>query len=164
VPKKKRSIPAGPKTRTLPAEVPEYAVDRETLMAFFRPPVSESTFYKLQKEGYIMPVEAVSGRYRLNLSLTRLGLKPVTELPKTDDESARRDRVVRLGLWLMAPDLIERPPWLLTRDPTDAEQSLAVLTALYIVPRFTTLATDYERRAFVQGCADAGHLLGREDA
>ena len=46
----------------LQPDMPEYAVDRDTLMQYFRPPISESTFYKLQKEGYIIPMEGVSGR------------------------------------------------------------------------------------------------------
>jgi len=45
----------------MPPGMPDFAVDRKTLMRFFRPPVSDSTFYKLQKEGYIVPVEGVSG-------------------------------------------------------------------------------------------------------
>ena len=32
-------------------------------MTFFRPPIGKSKFYDLQQEGYIAPVEAVSGRY-----------------------------------------------------------------------------------------------------
>ena len=80
-----------PRPPALPEGVPEYAVDRATLMTFFRPPVSESTFYKLQQGGYIVPVEGVSGRYRLNASLSRLGLKPVAELPQ--DKPARTRNV-----------------------------------------------------------------------
>ena len=45
------------KPASLPQGTVEYAVDRATLMKFFRPPVSESTFYKLQQDVYIVPVE-----------------------------------------------------------------------------------------------------------
>jgi len=83
--------PAPARLPSLPQGTVEYAVDRAALMKFFRPPVSESTFYKLQQDVYIVPVEGVSGRcYRLNISLARLGLNPVADVPA--DEDPRADR------------------------------------------------------------------------
>ena len=140
--------------RTIPAGMAEFAVDRETLMRFFRPPVSDSTFYKLLKDGYIVPVEAVSGRYRLNLSLVRMGLAPVSE-PPGDLEEGKRERIVRLGLWMLAPKFAECPSWLLLREPTDEELERAALFALSCLPKFKTLQSDRDRKEFVQGAVDA---------
>lgn len=65
----------------LPEGMHDFAVDRETLMLFFHPPISKSKFYDLQKQGFIVPVSGVSGRYLLKLSLVRMGLPAVPDLP-----------------------------------------------------------------------------------
>ena len=146
------------KKRSLPPDTPDYAVDRETLMQFFRPPVSQSTFYKLQKEGYIVPVESVSGRYRLNLSLIRLGLEAVSQLPDGPDENLEEEQALRLGLWLAAPDAIEAPAWLIDTEPSEGILSRASLLGLWHYRELKDITAPDERRAYVEGALDAAYL------
>ena len=117
-PKPRKRIPAARRGATLQPGVPEYAVDRATLMTFFRPPVSESTFYKLQQGGYIVPVEGVSGRYRLNASLSRLGLKPVAAAWTADSAQCARDRCVEPPPDASQPLAMPSEPHLARRGPS----------------------------------------------
>ena len=61
-------------TAKLPPGIPDHAVDQETLMRFFGPPIGRSTFYYLVRRGVIVKIKEVQGYYLLNESLVRLGL------------------------------------------------------------------------------------------
>jgi hypothetical protein len=157
--KKARQVP---RKGTLPEDMPEYAVDKDTLMQFFRPPIGKSKFYELQQDGFIVPVEGVKGRYRLNLSLARLGLVPVKKLPSGPDERQEEERMVRLALWLAAPDAIESPAWLLDEDPPSEMQGSAAMRAAWYYRDLEKMGRAEERRSYVEGVLDALHMRTRE--
>jgi len=46
----KRAVPV------LPPGMPEFAVDRETVTGFFKPPIGKSTFHDLVGKGLIVPL------------------------------------------------------------------------------------------------------------
>lgn len=92
----------------------DFAVRREVILKFFEPPISKSTFYELVAKGKIAEVRELRGYYRLNESLSRLGLKPVSELPPGRDVKGIGHReLVDLALNLCRPDLFLEPPELM---------------------------------------------------
>lgn len=92
-------------TSKLPPGIPEHAVDQETLMRFFRPPVGRSTFYNLVKKGVIVKLKEVKGYYLLNESLIQLGLQPVSELPADPKAAQREQELQTLAMNMAAPDV-----------------------------------------------------------
>jgi len=96
-------------TSKLPPGIPEHAVDQETLMRFFRPPVGRSTFYNLVKRGVIVKLKEVKGYYLLNESLIQLGLQPVSELPVNPNAAQREQELQKLAMSMAAPDVEPKP-------------------------------------------------------
>ncbi len=96
-------------TSKLPPGIPERAVDRETLMRFFEPPIGRSTFYKMVNKGVFIKVDGVRGFYRLNESLLQLGLQPVMDLPESPKAAQREQKRKELAMSTAKPDAGPRP-------------------------------------------------------
>jgi hypothetical protein len=71
--------------------------------------------------------------------------------------------IVRLALWLAAPDVSEKPAWLLTCEPTQEEEETASKFALAYFEGMQDLETQEERRVFAQGVIHANFLLNEPD-
>jgi hypothetical protein len=165
-----------PRNNDPATDVPEFAVDRETMTRFFAPPIVKSTFHDLVGRGLIVPVKGLRGYYRLNASLERLGLRAVAELPGKDGRE-REMRLACLALWLAAPDVALKPSILLEDDDlTPEEKSHAVVLALHFLRGMREAGLDEpgaaaagqveaglreKRKAFVEGAIDAFCLKDR---
>ena len=109
---------------------PEFGVRRETISAFFNPPLPKSTFYDLVDKGKITPVKGLKGFYCLNDSLRRLGMREVQSLPGLVKRSG--EDIVRLAFTLIDPEVFPAPPWMLSDEPVDVRDLEA---AYWIVER-----------------------------
>ncbi len=69
------------------------------------------------------------------------------------------DDVLRLAMWLMAPDVAEPPAWLLTREPSREEESTASRFAVAYFKEMRDLDTVEERLNFVHGAIRANNIL-----
>ena len=58
-------------SKSSPSGYPEGAVRRETISAYFDPPMARSTFHDFVNKGKIVPVKGIRGFYKLNESLRR---------------------------------------------------------------------------------------------
>ena len=63
-----------------------------------------------------------------------------------------------MALWLLAPDLTESPAWILTREPTEEDDSQAAQLATAYFEEFHGLATVEEQRHYFSGVLAANHL------
>jgi hypothetical protein len=143
---------------------PEFAVNREVLMKYFKPKIGKSTFYDLVQRGKIAEVHGLRGYYRLNESLRRLGLPAVDQLPSDERTSdGLSDRaLVDIALSICMPDELPVPSELLAHALT-ADEVLKVgsLQRAYSV----ALSDIHDRRArlnFAQGVRDAGMTMESE--
>ena len=73
------------------------------------------------------------------------------------------DHIVRLALWLAAPDVAEQPGWLLTREPTQDEEATASKFAIAYFEGMRDLENGESRRSFVNGVIHANHLMSLPD-
>ena len=94
------------------SDFPEFVVTREAFDRYFEKPMPTSTFHDLVNKGSITPFKSMRGRYLLNDSLRRLGLKQVQELPTPPPEPGL-EGIVRLAFTLIDPNLFPAPAWLL---------------------------------------------------
>jgi hypothetical protein len=139
----------------LPPGVPDHAVDHDTLLRFFAPPIGKSTFYNLVKRGVIVKIKEVQGYYLLNESLVRLGLPPVSELPATPDAAQREVQLAELAMRLAAPDVVRPPRWMLGDVIlTDHEKSHVALLAMFHQRQMEDVTERPEREAYVDGVLD----------
>ncbi len=85
-------------------------------------------------------------------------------------EAARQEReitkgkaipedVLRLALWLLAPDEAEPPGWMLDREPTQEEEIVASRFAVAYSKAMSCLQTVEERRDFVHQEIRAHNIL-----
>jgi hypothetical protein len=68
---------------------------------------------------------------------------------ETTSEQAIPDDVIRLALWLMAPDVTEPPDWLRTREPSREEETAASRFAVAYFKEMQDLETTDKRLNFV---------------
>jgi hypothetical protein len=147
-------------TSKLPPGIPDRAVDQETLLRFFGPPIGKSTFYNLVRRGVIVKIKEVQGYYLLNESLVRLGLPHVSELPATPDAAQRERQLLEFAMSLAAPDVVAQPSWMLGDDRlTDHEKSHVALLALHHQREMADLTLQPVRLAYVRGVFDAFEML-----
>jgi len=147
-------------TPKLPPGITDHAVDQETLMRFFGPPIGKSTFYNLVRKGVIVKMKEVQGYYLLNESLVRLGLPHVSELPAPPDAAWRERQLTELALSLAAPDVVPRPSWMLTDDRLTAhERSHVALLAMSHFRELQKITLQPERLAYVTGAFDACEMI-----
>lgn len=109
-------------SKEAPTGYPEFAVRRETISAFFVPPLPRSTFHDFVNKGTIVPLSGIRGFYKLNASLRRLGLREVPELPKDPVERSMED-IIRLAFSLIDPLAFPPPSWLLTVETIDMKDA-----------------------------------------
>ena len=111
----------------LPEGFPEFAVTREILMQFFKPPIGKTKFFELVNAGAVVQLKGIKGYFRLNESLVRLGLQPVPELPEARDIGDKE--ILELALTIAAPDVVDTPAWLLGGALRQDDAAKAVLLA-----------------------------------
>ena len=142
---------------TLPPGTPEFAVDRDTLIGFFHPPIGKSTFHDLVGKGLILPVKGLRGFYRLNESLVRLGLRPVASIPK--DTARSGEDLMRWAFTLIDPILFPAPPWLLAIQPNEIERQTAELVASIHRVHLEAMESPEEKLAYAAGALDGQSML-----
>jgi hypothetical protein len=138
---------------SLPEGCPEFAVGRDTIRSFFHPEISTSTFHDLVKSGTILPVDGLRGFYKLNESLSRLGLRPVSALP-TQRSRSNAD-MLRWAFSLIDPRLFPVPGWAMdcALDPYQ-EDALKYLVITH-GRELAQLAFDEEKLNYLTGALDA---------
>jgi hypothetical protein len=143
-----------PITRSsLPDGVPEFAVSRDTIRSFFRPEISPSTFHDLVKTGVILPFDGLRGFYKLNESLLRLGLRPVSALP-TKNSRSNAD-MLRWAFSMIEPRLFPMPVWAMDCAFDRFQEDAARFLVLTHGPLLATLETDEEKQNYLAGALDA---------
>ena len=78
---------------------------------------------------------------------------------ETTGGQAIPEDVLRLALWLMAPDVAEPPAWLLTREPSREEETTASKFAVAYFKEMRDLKTAEERLNFVHGAIRANNIF-----
>ncbi len=134
---------------------PEFAVSRETISAFFHPPLAKSTFYDLMTQGKITPMEVPKGMYKLNATLKRLGLKPVAALPRKTSERSIQD-IVRFAFSLLDPKTFPTPSWVMYCDDIPfRDQQQAIEMADLFRADLESFRFSSERSSYAAGVLDA---------
>ena len=137
----------------LPEGCPEFVVNRDTIRKFFHPEISTSTFHELVKEGTILPFDRLRGSYRLNESLLRLGLRPVSALP-TKKSRSQAD-MLRWAFSMIEPRLFPVPIWATDCAFDQFQEDAARFWVLTLGPLLATLETVDEKLNFLTGALDA---------
>ena len=139
---------------SLPEGCPEFVVDRDTIRSFFRPEISTSKFHELVKDGAIVPFDGLRGFYRLNESLLRLGLRPVSVLP-TKKSRSNAD-MFRWAMSMIETRLFPVPDWAWDDRALDPYQEEAArFLVLTHGPLLATLESDEEKLNYLAGALDA---------
>lgn len=138
----------------------EFAVSREVLTSYFEPKIAKSTFYDLVNRGKIAGVPGLRGYYRLNESLSRLGMPPVEKLPGAAEKSTGlSDRaLVDIALSICMPDELPAPSELLSH-PLTADEVLKIsqMQRIYSAS-LDKIDNSQGRLKFVEGVRDAATL------
>ena len=143
---------------------PEFAVRREVIQAFFTPPIAKSTFYDLVQRGTIAEVHGLRGYYRLNQSLSRLGMPAVDRLPSGEGKSTDLDdrALVDIALSICMPDELPIPSELLSHKLTPGEVlKIARLRRAYD-KGLSEVHDPVGRIKFAQGVRDAAMMFASE--
>lgn len=140
-------------------DFPEYVVSRESFDRYFDKPMPTSTFHDLVNKGKIIPFKHMRGRYLLNASLRRLGLREVSELPQPPSELSLED-IVRLAFSLIDPLLFPAPSWMLHREAISAKDAEHAIQ-LYERHHFDVEAMDdpHAKLAYLQGVLDWASMM-----
>ena len=142
------------------ADVPEFAVRRETISQFFEPPLPRSTFHDLKNKGKIIPLKGIRGFYLLNESLRRLGLREVREIPKEPEARSLED-IVRLAFMIIDRDLFPEPSWLLPVEVIDLKDADH---ARKMADQYREKVASYDsvplKLAYFQGALDWASMVG----
>ena len=148
-------------SKASPTGYPEYAVRRETISAYFDPPLARSTFHDLVGKGKIIPIKGLRGFYKLNDSLRRLGLREVPNLPQ--DSKRTTEDILRMAFTQIDPLIFPAPAWMLGEDeldPKDVDHArvLAAVHREYV----DGLTSAEEKLAYFGGVLDAQAVLEAE--
>jgi hypothetical protein len=141
-----------------PTGYPEFAVRAETICQFFSPPLASSTFHDFVNKGQIIPLKGIRGFYKLNESLSRLGLREVPSLPEAASRST--EDIVRLAFSAIDPDVFPAPSWLLNVeaiDGKDADHAERIIAQH--VDAVMALGSDREKQHYLQGVLDASTVI-----
>jgi hypothetical protein len=142
-------------SKNTPTTHPEFAVRRELISSFFSPPLPPSTFHDFVKKGKILPMKHIRGLYRLNASLSRLGLREIASLPKSTPTRSRED-ILRLAFSAIDPVLFPPPPRLLTVETLDVRDTDHASFIFHHHLAFVeALKTPGEKIAYFNGALDA---------
>lgn len=148
-----------PSTITEPTGFPEFGVRAEVIGRFFSPPLASSTFHDFVNKGKITRLKGVRGFYKLNDSLSRLGLREVRELPR-DAPSRTSEDIIRLAFHAIDPELFPAPAWLLDVEAIDAAD---LHHAEQIFARHSSqvadLTHDRLKIAYLQGVIDMAMIV-----
>jgi len=136
----------------------DFAVTRDVIMKFFSPPIGTTTFYDLVKRSKIAPVPGLRGYYRLNESLKRLKLPPVTKRPYSEKEKDSIMVLSQLALNLLMPGKILTPPQLLDRWLTVTETEKLKEMVKQFRAALDKFETDEDRMDFAQGVMDGAYM------
>lgn len=148
---------------TKPSNNPEFAVRRETISAYFHPPLPRSTFHDLVGKGMIIPIKALRGFYKLNESLKRMGLKEVSSLPAEVEQRSMED-ILRLAFTLIDPLAFPMPTWLLTVEAIDNRDiDHAVLHSRIHFEPVNELGSVHEKLAYLNGVLAAQTMREIDD-
>lgn len=145
------------------SDVPEYVVSRESFDRYFDKPMPTSTFHDLVNKGKIIPFKHMRGRFLLNASLRRLGLREVSELPQPPSELSLED-IVRLAFSLIDPLLFSEPSWMLHREAIPAKDAEHAIQ-LYERHHLDVAAMDdpHTKLAYLQGVLDWASMMERSE-
>ena len=80
------------------------------------------------------------------------------ESEPASDQAIPED-VLRLAFWLMAPDDAEPPAWMLSREPSREEETVASRFAVAYFKEMRDLETVGERRDFIHSALRANNIL-----
>ncbi len=137
---------------------PEFAVRREKFDSFFDKPLPRSTFHDMVNRGIIIPMKGLKGFYKLNESLFRMGLKPVSSLPDAPIDRTTEE-IVRLAFSMIDPELFPAPSWLLSvASISGRDANHAVLISEKHSPDVLALPSHIEKIHYLQGVLDACHM------
>lgn len=145
-----------------PTGYSDFAVRAEVIGGFFSPPLASSTFHDLVNKGKIVPMKGIRGFYKLNESLSRLGLREVKEPPKPPASRSLED-IVRLAFTLIDRNIFPEPSWLLFEEALpirDADH--AVQLAARYRSRVEALEHVELKLAYFQGVLDGAAKMERE--
>jgi hypothetical protein len=134
---------------------PEFVVGWETIRSFFSPPLPRSTFHDYVNKGIIIPMKLIRGRYLLNESLLRLGLRQVARLPADQTKRSMND-IVRLACHFAEPTLFPLPSWIVDEDGLEfRDVDHARHLAEEIRDELLALPSAAEKLAFAEGACGA---------
>lgn len=109
----------------------------------------------------IIPAAVHQGKViRFNMDDVMAALSEARMNRERDEGLAFPEHVVRLALWLLAPEIAGMPAWLLTREPTEDEERRASHLARAYYEGFHGLQTAEEKSSFISGVLAACHLAG----
>ena len=144
------------------SDCPEFAVLYETISRYFDPPLARSTFHDLVNDGKILPMKPIRGRYLLNASLKRLGLREVASLPGGVPKRSTEE-ILRLAFTAIDPLTFPEPFWAGTVEALDMKD---VAHAELLVEKHREfveeLETAHERLHYFTGVLDAQLMLESE--
>ena len=89
-------------------------------MRYFKPTISNTTFYELVNKGVIVPFKHLRGSFMLNESLRRMGLREVPDTPEDNPPILLKD-LTWLAFTLLDPVVFPAPPWMLLHDKIDIQ-------------------------------------------
>ena len=142
-------------SKTPPTGYPEFAVRREVISRFFDPPMPRSTFHDLVSKGIVLPVKGLRGFYKLNESLSRLGLREVPSLPEDVSKLSGED-IVRLAFAGIDRGVFPDPSWMLRVEALDVKDiDHASLLADKHREHVEALDCAEEKLAYFSGVLDA---------
>jgi hypothetical protein len=145
-------------SKNVPTGFPEIAVRREDFNRFFSKPIPKSTFYDLVEKGSISRLKHLEGFYKLNDSLSRLGLREVPSLPEAASRST--EDIVRLAFSAIDPDVFPAPSWLLNVEAIDGKDAdHAELIIARHVDAVMALGSDREKLQYLQGVLDTAAVI-----
>ena len=141
---------------------PEYAVRRETISAYFQPPLARSTFHSLVNQGKIVPLEGLKGFYKLNASLRLLGLRETAKLPNETKRTV--SEIIQLAFHLIDPVVFPSPTWLLVADElTVSEADHGRRVADQHRDAISALPSSDEKHAYFAGVLESQQLMETMD-
>ena len=151
-----------PTSKRPASNFPEWVVCRDGISAFFDPPLPSSTFYDLVEKGPIVPMKGIRGRYLLNESLRRMGLREVSAITKSNPKLSI-EQVIRFAFCLIDSDVFPEPSWMLEDEAIEmALFDHARVIVEQHAEKVMELVLPNLKLAYLQGVLDAKHLEEKE--
>jgi len=113
-------------------------------------------------KGKILQVKGIRGFYRLNESLSRMGMREVPSLPK-EISTRTIEEILKLAFTMIDPEAFPAPSWLLTVEAMDLKDAdHARLLADQHREPVDALASVAEKHAYFGGVLDAQAMMEAE--